>query len=252
MKRSCTVLLVACLAALVGVAEAADEKKTVAVATLVWEPYVGPKLKNGGMATEIVVAAFKRAGIKATIHHMPWIDVMNRSAKGEVDAIYPAYFSKERLKKYLISEPFLNGPLALCARKATKVKFDSLEDLKPYRIGVVEGYANEEKFDAADYLTKVVAKSDLANLRSLIKGDVDLAVVDQLVGLHLLKKHREELGGPEAVKFLVPPLGTRDMYVMFPRILPESEARLKQFNRALLRMKKVRRIEQIMKKHGFK
>lgn len=40
-------------------------EKTVKLATLAWEPYVAPGLKNNGYAAEIVIEVIKRSGYTA-------------------------------------------------------------------------------------------------------------------------------------------------------------------------------------------
>jgi len=246
MKTLLTTLL---LAASVTMAQANDR---VAVATLFWEPYITTNLPTGGPATEIVTRAFKTGGLQADVTHMPWKDVMTQSQAGVYHAIYPAYFSLERMEKYLISEPFLCSPVVLVARAGSTITYTGLKSLKPYRIGVVAGYANAEAFDDADYLNKTVTKSDFDSLQRLKQGELDLVTLDKLVAISLIRNHADAFGSMEEYRFLSPPLGNRDMYVMFPKTLSESEVRLKAFNKGLKLLKADGEVEKIIQKSGFR
>ncbi len=251
MKRTVLWLLVGvAILAASGCATTPATLDTVNIATLNWPPYIDPSAPKGGAATDIITTALERAGYEAVIHHMPWKDAIAQTAEGKYDGIYPAYFSEERLKTFLVSEPFMAGPVVLCAIKSKKIEYESLESLKPYRIGVVAGYVNSKKFDKADYLNKIVGESDKSNLAKLLRGDLDLVVLDRMVGVSLIEKNKE-LGSTSQYSFLSPPLSTRDCYLMLPRCLRTSEACQERFDKAIRAMRDDGTIEKIMRKHGF-
>jgi ABC-type amino acid transport substrate-binding protein len=154
-------LLILCL----GATGFADDK-TVSLATLEWEPYVGRKLMNYAFISEIVTEAFKRVDYSQTVDFMPCARVLQEVLKGEYDAAFPADYPDTRAKNYALSNSFAEGPLVLCKKKEADISYKSLQDLKPYCIGVVRGYVNTPEFDAADYLRKDLANSDEINLRN--------------------------------------------------------------------------------------
>ncbi len=222
------------------------------LATLEWPPYAGTNLHGGGLATEIVTQAFKRAGYESDISFMAWSKVMSSSQSNMFDAIYPAYFSEPRMTNFFISEPILAGPLVLCARQGMPEKYQSLTDLKGYRIGVVRSYVNSETFDEADFLHKMSGESDFENMQLLVQGRLDIVVIDKLVATSMIRKNASELGSLNDYTFLTPRLGMRDMYVMFPRNNDRSRTRRKDFNKALKKMNDKGIIETILKKQGFR
>lgn len=224
----------------------------IAVATLIWEPYITTNTLNGGAATEIVTKAFRLGGVQTEIMHMPWKDAMEKTESGIYQAIYPAYFSLDRAEKFLISEPFLCSPVVLVARADSDISYSGLSSLDPYRIGVVAGYANAEAFDDATNLTKIVNSSDLDNLRKLKASVIDLAASDKLVAISLIRSNPDTLGSLEDYRFLSPPLGNRDMYVMFPKQLKASKRRLKRFNKGLAKLREDGGMESIIRAHGFR
>ena len=82
------------------------------------------------------------------------------------------------------------------------INWQTLEDLDRYTIGTVAGYANTLEFDALaaqGRLTVDQSNTDALNLRKVLAGRVDAAIVDANVFSHLLqvdpvlREHRGEL-----------------------------------------------------------
>ncbi len=206
----------------------------VTLATLDWKPYVSEDLPKGGFTTEIVREAFRRAGYGIDVHVMPWVRVLSEVEKGAFDAMYPAYHSARRARVYALSNPIAHGPLVLCKRSDRRIRFRSLEDLKPYRIGVVRGYVNTPAFDAADDLDKEMVNSDKQNLLKVLTGRIDLAVVDKYTALQIIETSIPRAEG--ALDFVEPPLQVKPLHVGFCRQREGCLERLKAFNRALKEM----------------
>jgi ABC-type amino acid transport substrate-binding protein len=223
--------------------------KTVSLATLEWEPYVGKKLTDHGFTAEIVTEAFRRAGCAVTIDFMPWARVLQELSKGKYDAAFPAYYSDKRAKTYALSNPIAEGPLVFCKKKEADISYTSLHDLKPYRIGVVRGYVNTPQFDAADYLAKDVANSDEINLKKLLKGRIDLAVIDKFTAKHILSTTMPE--GRKAVEFLEPSLQVKPLYLAVSRKTKGWQQLVKEFNQGLKQITEDGTLRKIMRKHGF-
>jgi polar amino acid transport system substrate-binding protein len=228
---------------------ASSNTNIIKLATLEWSPYVGESLPQYGFTTAIVSEAFKRAGYEVKVDFMPWTRVIKESGEGTYDAAFPEYYSEERAQEFLMSEPFTSGPLGFYKRKADKITYTKLEDLKPYRIGVVIGYINTPEFDAANYLKKDEANSDEQNIRKLLAGRIDLAVIDKYVAQQLIKTSIPEAAG--ALEFMEPPLQDQPLYVIFPRKTAGSEEKLKAFNAALKTMRDDGTLADILNEYGF-
>lgn len=225
------------------------EDKVVRIATLDWEPYIGQKLDGNGFVAEIIREAFKRSGYELQLDFYPWARVVKLASEGKYDGYAPEYYSEEIKQHSVFSDPFKGGPLGFFKRKDEDINYSNLEDLKPYRIGVVRGYVNTAEFDAADYLEKDEAVDDLTNLRKLLKKRINLAVMDKYVGAYLLKQNMPDEAGD--LVFLEPPLKVLDLYVCFSLKAPEYEAKLKAFNEGLKQIKDDGTFDAILKKHGF-
>lgn len=108
-----------------------------------WEPYTGEKLSNGGMAVEIVTAAYKAVGIKAEIEFVPWKRAEANIASGKAFASFPFQATHEREELYRFSDVIFTSTFAIAYKKGSVASQDfaysSITDFKGYRIGITAG-----------------------------------------------------------------------------------------------------------------
>jgi len=189
-----------------------------------WQPYAGKELSNFGFTSEILKSAFERVGYKVQFKIYPWNRAIEQTKKGKMDGIYSAYYSEERAKTFALSDPYIDSKVHFCKLKKNKkiVYSGNLRDLSSYTVGVVRGYVNSPEFDKADYIKKDEASSDLTNLRKLLKGRIDLIIIDKFVALYHLKNSPFIEGNSEDVVFLNPPLKTLPVHLMFSRAVMEG------------------------------
>ena len=224
-------------------------REKIVLTTLDWEPYIGQKLENNGYVAEIVKEAFNRSGYDLELQYYPWARTVMLANKGRVDGYFPEYYSENLKKHSLISEKIPGGPVGFFKKKGSDIEFKSLESLKPYRIGVVRGYTNEEKFDDADFLKKELVKSDDLNIKKLLKGRIDLFVGDKFVGFYTQRVNKLEKMGE--MEFISPPLTVQDLYVCISQKTKDYKKKMKAFNDGLKSMNEDGTIDKILKKHGF-
>lgn len=221
----------------------------VTLATLNWQPYVGEDLPACGFTTEIVRQAFQRAGCRIEVTFMPWMRALAEVEAGRYDGLYPAYFSDVRARIFALSDSIANSSLVLCKRSDRGIRYQVLEDLKPYRIGVVRGYVNTPEFDAADFLDKKIVNSDKQNLLKVLTGRIELAVIDIYTAQMMMETEIPQARG--RLDFLTPALETKTLHVGLSRERPGFQERLTAFNQALRELKEEGVIEKIYAEHGF-
>jgi len=221
----------------------------VTLASLDWEPYIGQNLENQGYVAELVREAFKAEGYTLKIVYLPWARVVSMAKKGEYDGYFPEYYSDSLKKDFFVSDPFQGGPLVFFERKGANITFNKLEDLKPFRIGVVRGYVNTEAFDNASYLKKDEVKDDFTNLKKLVAGRIDLMVADKFVGYHLIKTKMPQ--NKNKIDVVKPVLEEKDLYVCLSKKVKSGDQKLKAFNAGLKKIKENGLMNSILKKHGF-
>jgi len=234
---------------LLGAAHGLAADRSVHVATLNWEPYIGERLDANGFGAAILREAFRRAGYETTFTFMPWVRALKEAEIGKYDAVGFAYHSTEREKKYIFSAAYAESVLGFAKLRKSDVKFATLQDLAPYRIGVVRGFVNTPEFDALESLHKEAVKNELMNLKKLVNGRVDLILIDKFIMRHLMRKHFP--GQIDAVEFLDPPLAVHPLYLMFSRKHTYSETRVRAFNAAIEAMQRDGTTATIMKHFGY-
>lgn len=212
----------------------------IRLASLEWEPYVGPKLPEQGYVAALVREAFAEQGASVVIEFYPWARALHLARTGELDGLVPEYYNASREADFVFSDGFPGGPLVLYKRKADAIRFrhDPQRDpeaalfaLSPFRFGVVRGYLNTPAFDAATYLRKDEASDDATNLRKLVFGRIDLAVIDGPVAEHLIRTRYPDYAGK--LERMQPPLAEMPLYIAFARKSPRLQEALATFNRGL-------------------
>ncbi|MCK5096791.1 MAG: transporter substrate-binding domain-containing protein [Desulfobacteraceae bacterium] len=223
--------------------------ETIRIATLNWEPYIGQQLTNEGVMAEITREAFKRLGYMVEYNYLPWKRAVVMAEKGEYDGYFPAYWSKQREEKSIFTEVILSGPVGFFKIKKHIISFNKLEDLIPYRIGIVHGFVNTPAFDAADYLKKEVVTTDLQNIQKLLKHRVDLIVADKFVGFYLINKFIPHMKGQ--IEFIFPPLQNKELYICMSKKTKNVNEKVKAFNKGLKEIKKDGTFANILQKYKF-
>ena len=245
-------LLAAVLASLVlfvGHTETALGEQTVRLATLTWSPYMGQTLTNEGYAAELIRTAFERSGYQVKFFYMPWQRAVKTVTEGSYDGLCPIYYTKQRADDFSLSKEFPAGPLVFLKRKEATITYNRLEDLKPYKIAVVRGYANTKAFDDAEYLQKSHANSDQTGYRRLLFGSVDLWLADKFVAQATMSGHLPERAGE--IEFVDKPLGVKNLHVAFSKMKPDHQKLTKAFDRGLAQVLSDGTIEKILANHGL-
>jgi polar amino acid transport system substrate-binding protein len=214
-----------------------------------YPPYYGEDLRNGGVMTEIVVEAFKRAGYDVEIRFKPWKRALEEAKTGMRDGLYTVWYRKEREQWFVYSDPIPPpSEIGFYKRKDTDISFETFEDLKPYTIGVGRGYATPPGFDEASVKTSL-ATDDEQNLRKLHKGRIDLALTDKLVAKYVIDSKI-----PAAIpdlEWLPPTLHVETNHLALSKKANDHATILADFNRGLREIKADGTLQAIMVKHGF-
>ncbi|MCP3924284.1 MAG: amino acid ABC transporter substrate-binding protein [Desulfobacterales bacterium] len=207
-----------------------SKSETVRIGTVDWEPYVGEDLKEEGFLAHITREVFKRTGYKIKFIYRPWKRAIIKAELGDLDGFFPAYFSKERMEKFFISNKIISGPIGFFKLKYRNISFKKIDDLRPYRIGVVIGYVNTEEFDNADYLEKDKVVEDASNFRKLLMKRIDLAIADKFVGYSIINKNPDMKG---KINFVEPPLKELGLHICISKRTTNAKKKLKAFNKGL-------------------
>lgn len=177
-------VVLALLASLPSRSSAADSNPVVLL-TLEWPPYTGVKLPGNGFVTERVRSAYGTLGQETRFGFFSWRRAMRLPYSDQrFTGFFPAYPTQERKRVCHFSEPVGMSPLGLAQLRNKPLQWARIEDLQPYRLGVVDAYANEDELDRriqAGQQNVLVSQSDAENLLNLAKGRVAGAVIDSHV-----------------------------------------------------------------------
>lgn len=247
-------------------------ERQVNLLTLEWEPYTGSQMAQNGFVSSVIIQAYKKAGYKVHITFKPWKDALEITKAGGADGVFPAYHVAEREASFIFSDEICKSPLGLCKRRnivqpspgggvlkkgmniafMTDPRIDqvgALRDLKSYKFGVVKGYANTQEFDAADFLVKVQALSDEANIGQLLGDEVQLIVIDKYVARNIMIRKFPWFAGE--VEFMHPALSLKGLYLAVSRNVETPEEKIQAFNAGLQVLKQDGILTILMRQYGF-
>lgn len=224
--------------------------RDIAMVTVDWEPYYASNLENGGVVVDLVKTAFKRKGHTATIQWYPWKRSLVLVAEGKKGILVGAYYSKERAKTYLFSDPLFEINVGLIALKETGItSYKSLTELKNYTIGVNKNWVNTPKFDAATYLKKDYSQTHITTIRKLFGRRIDMIVASIPVFQYEVSKMKHH--DLSEVVVLKPLLATNKLYILSGLQLLDHKQIIHDFNKGLAEIKQDGTYGKIFSKHGF-
>lgn len=184
-----------------------------------------------GLDVELVEAVLKEAGVPYVIRLYPWQRVKRMLDRGEVDMAFQFADTPLRRQQYDLVGPLRSGSTVFMSSNRTILKdWQSLEDLTPYVIGQVRGYAYEEVFDSAELARDSSAHNPRQLVSMLLAGRIDVIVGDRLQLLHFIHEQR----ALEQVRILSRPLTEMQRFVAFAK---GDEERARLFAEALARLR---------------
>ncbi|MFT5707765.1 MAG: polar amino acid transport system substrate-binding protein [Oceanospirillaceae bacterium] len=223
----------------------------VSMVTTQWEPFYSSNLPAEGVITEVAKAAFQRENHQASVSWYPWMRALKIAAYGEADVVMGAYYSEERSKKFYYSDPIFSIDVGLIALKSLGiVSYEKLDNLKPYKIGVMRGWVYTQEFDQADFLDKHTLSNQVTAVRMLLAKRVNIIAASIPVFQHEISLLKSELAADTVV--LKPLLESKPLYLMFNRVDEGNEKLLADFNRGLAKIRADGTFDKILDKHGFK
>jgi len=223
----------------------------IAMAIGEWPPYTSKKMKNYGMASEIVTSALKEVGIEPQYESYPFKRIFLNVSKGKKWAAFPYAYTKKRAKEVIYSkEPIIKIKDKLFYYKKRPVKeFKELKDLKSITIGGCLGYWYNDLFKNAG-LSIEYANRDLNSLKKLIIGRVDVVPMDEVAGWALIKKNF-----PDQVnnfKTFEKALKIKGSFLISSKKYPGSKELLKKFETGFKLIKEKGIYKKILEKYGLK
>jgi len=225
------------------------QDREIQLASSEYPPYFGEKLDHFGALSEIIAEAYKRVGYRVTIKFYPWARAFEEAKSGRCDGMIALWYRAEREQWFVYSAPLPSTEMGFYKRKADPITFSKLEDLKPFRIGTVRGYANPPGFHQATYLQKEEVMEDIQNLKKLAFHRVDLVLIERRLAAYLLKNSMPEY--QTSLEWMEPALLVEPHFLVLSRRSPNYEKKREDFNRGLEQLSREGAISRIRIKHGI-
>lgn len=234
----------------------AAHARSLTIASAEWLPYHSKELQNGGVLTDIVRAAFKRAGHDTSILYYPRKRALTLVESASTDILVGANYSEEGENTFLFSQPYYSTYVGFIALKSLGIEeYDSLQDLAEFSIGINTGYTYGEEFAKADYLSKQLVSLSRSSVLMLFKERIQIITMPFnrfTYETDKIGKHRA-IGnkGMKDIVFLYPPLTRYSFHVAASLKLKDHKILMQDFNRGLIAIKSDGSYTNILKKHGF-
>jgi len=183
-----------------------------------------------GLDVELVAAVLAEARIDYQLRLYPWARVKRLLDNGAVEMAFQFAGTPERQAQYELVGPLRSGSTVFMTTRNIRLQdWQSLDDLQPYVIGQVRGYAYESAFDQADLARDSSAQNPRQLVSMLLAGRIDIIVGDRLQLQHYVHEQRAEA----EVRILPTPLIEMPRYVAFKKA---DSARAQVFAAALKRL----------------
>ncbi len=216
----------------------------------VWGRYLAPQLPESGFLVALTARALSESGYTLDFSLYPWARALAMAKNGSADLLVGAYRTEERLSWFLFTDAVAEVPDSLFALRDRGISYRTLEDLKPYTIGVVRGAAHGTAFDGASFLRKEPSDSTLRNVQKLVGGRVDLIAGPRENILEALESHFPE--HRDAVVALDPPLQVNSLHIAVPRALQDAPAIIEALNRGLARLRSDGTYARLEERYGIR
>ena len=206
-----------------------------------WPPFIGKKLKDYGVGTQIVKRAFEKKGIKAKIKFTKWENAFKWTRKGSTgDGSFFWSKTKEREEDFIFSIPIMVERNVFFHLKSRRIRWTKIKDLRNKKIGVVKGFSYGRELDYAiekgRFKKIVFEKTTLQNFNNLLKRKIDIFPHELSVGYYELKenfsksKYRKVIHNKKDI-------GKDYTYLLMPKKYKSKNHRLMRiFNQSLAEM----------------
>jgi len=186
------ILLLCLLLSITTIANVENSKqlKTITIVTGNYAPALDENAIDKGYVARLVTDAFALEGIKTKFIFVPWARAIRMVRRNKEVAVMYYAKTKNGAEDFLYSDPLFQSTWLFFHLKTTKIHWQTLADLAPYRIGAAFGYTYTPKFNnfADERILNVHwASRDEQNWRMLIAGRIELYPSPENIAWYQLK-----------------------------------------------------------------
>jgi two-component system cell cycle sensor histidine kinase/response regulator CckA len=148
----------------------------------------GPDGGAAGFSVDLLRAVTMVVGLRVHFDVGPWQEIKEKLAEGQLDVLPLVSHSTERESMFAFTAPYLRMHGTIFVRKGEK-SIRGKADLKDKEVMVMRGDTAHEYADKENLTSKLVLTNTFEEaMRRLSAGKHDAVIIQQLVGLQLIKK----------------------------------------------------------------
>ncbi|MES2584803.1 MAG: transporter substrate-binding domain-containing protein [Pseudomonadota bacterium] len=219
---------------------AQTQPQTLKIATGELPPYMTAARADYGISLSLVRRAFELSGYRVEFTFLPWSRALAETRLGKWDATAAWGNSPERNPPFFVSDNVVTEKWVFVYRNAAKFSWNTLADLKPYRVALIQDYTYTPQIwsmaQAGDFKSDKLP-NEAAAIKMLLLDRLDVAPMERNVACDVLQKNFSDA---DAAKLSVDPKQMIDSFtshVLLPRSLPDSATRMADFNAGLKKLK---------------
>lgn len=225
--------------------------ETVRIGIGEYPPFKVESEPGGGPLTEIVVEAFKAAGLRSSIEWVP----NNRAIAGVMSGHYDGSFgwarSAEREEALLFSSRPIHSYRMVFVQRAGEVRdWANLSDLGPWRVGVTRGNFYSQPFadlQAQGVLAVDEAADDVNNLKKLLYKRIDMFPLEESVARYLIA-NKLEAGEAPLLLVQTKAFWTVPIHFVVSRKVDNAQAIMDAFDAGYRELQRSRRLDALERK----
>lgn len=250
LKNRIVVLSLILLLVVFAIAEAGADQRTIVLATDNLPPFFSEKLPNYGFVAEITREAFLRSGYGFEIKWVPWKRAFIMAKNSKFSGVMGAYYNEERSQSFIFTQSVTKADLSFIQRAEDSISYTSLQNLKPYRIGVIRGTAPAMILSQIEPpLSIEEVTNDEQNIKKLMSRRIDLFLSDLQYVVYTLREKYPEL--KNKLKPVQPPLRTDLIFNAISKKADNAQKIVDDFNHGLQELKEDGTYDNILRKHGI-
>jgi len=225
-------------------------EKTITLASGSWPPYMSSELPEYGVLSELVSRAFEEEGYRVEYGFYPWSRSMAMTRAGVSTGSLGWLKNDSREKDFFYSLPIWRTQDIIISRKDHQVHWNTVSDLKDYRIGASMGYYYGDEFQAMEKMgeldvERVMVESQ--NFKKLLVDRIDLMIAEKYVAQYWLEKTLLD-SQIDKIKVGEIPLRDDSLYLIISRREADGAAIVESFNKGLIKLKQSGEYEKIVSK----
>ncbi len=224
------------------------QEKIVRLTTGEYAPYISETLPHGGVAARIVTEAFEAVGYQVEISYFPWKRAYLEAQEGKnYEGTLVWFKTDERLQHFHFSDAVIKEEQVFFHLKSNAFNWNTLADLKPYTIGVINGFTYGAEMDRAikdEKMSVAKAVSGELNYKKLKAGRIDLFPQIKEIGYYTLKKHFK--GDVTLFTHHSKALQEQYSYVLFSKKNGKGPHLTEQFNKGMKQLREKGKIQKYL------